>query len=109
MNIAVISGASSGMGREFVIQLDKQQDFDEIWVIARRKERLQELATLTKIVARYHEQDTWKTDLIFEEDSFDLLQNILEEAGQLETRAPYEELVNTDFAKEAAVEKTESK
>lgn len=60
-----------------------------------------DLETLTKIVARYHEQDTWKTDLIFEEDSFDLLQNILEEAGQLETRAPYEELVTTDFAKEA--------
>lgn len=52
MNIAVISGASSGMGREFVIQLDKQQDFDEIWVIARRKERLQELATLTKAKIR---------------------------------------------------------
>ena len=52
MNIAVISGASSGMGREFVVQLDKQQNFDEIWVIARRKERLQELATLTKAKIR---------------------------------------------------------
>ncbi len=61
-----------------------------------------DLETLTTIVARYHEQDTWKTDLIFEEDSFDLLQNILEEAGQLETRAPYEDLVTTDFAKKAA-------
>lgn len=61
-----------------------------------------DLETLTTIVARYHEQDTWKTDLVFEEDSFDLLQNILEEAGQLETRAPYEELVTTDFAKKAA-------
>lgn len=61
-----------------------------------------DLETLTTIVARYHEQDTWKTDLIFEEDSFDLLQNILEEAGQLEERAPYAELVTTDFAKTAA-------
>ena len=60
-----------------------------------------DLETLTTIVARYHEQDTWKTDLIFEEDSFDLLQNILEEAGQLEERAPYAELVTTDFAKTA--------
>lgn len=58
--------------------------------------------TLTKIVARYHEQDTWKTDLIFEQDSFDLLQNILEEAGQLESRAPYEKLVTTTFAQKAA-------
>ena len=61
-----------------------------------------DLETLTTIVSRYHEQDTWKTDLIFEEDSFDLLQNILEEADQLTERAPYEKLVNTDFAKKAA-------
>ena len=43
MKIAVITGASSGMGREFVIQLDRQQEFDEIWVIARRRDRLEEL------------------------------------------------------------------
>ena len=61
-----------------------------------------DLETLTTIVSRYHEQDTWKTDLIFEEDSFDLLQNILEEADQLTERAPYKKLVNTDFAKKAA-------
>jgi len=61
-----------------------------------------DLETLTTIVARYHEQDTWKSDLIFEEDSFDLLQNILEEAGQLKERTPYAELVTTDFAKKAA-------
>lgn len=61
-----------------------------------------DLKTLTTIVARYHEQDTWKTDLIFEKESFDLLQNILEEAGQLEERAPYDKLVTTDFAAKAA-------
>lgn len=44
MRIAVITGASSGMGREFVKQLDAQNTFDEIWVIARRKERLLSLA-----------------------------------------------------------------
>lgn len=43
MKIAVITGASSGMGREFVIQLDRQQSFDEIWVIARRRDRLEAL------------------------------------------------------------------
>lgn len=61
-----------------------------------------DLETLTTIVARYHEQNTWKTDLIFENESFDLLQNILEEAGQLEERAPYDKLVTTDFAVKAA-------
>ena len=57
--------------------------------------------TLTTIVARYHDQDTWKDNLIFEEDAFTLLQNILEEAGELPERVPYEQLVTTDFAKEA--------
>lgn len=40
MNIAIISGASSGMGKEFVIKADQRYNLDEIWVIARRKERL---------------------------------------------------------------------
>lgn len=43
MKIAVITGASSGMGREFVIQLDAQQQFDELWLIARRRDRLEAL------------------------------------------------------------------
>ena len=43
MKIAVITGASSGMGREFVVQLDREKQFDEIWVIARRTDRLQAL------------------------------------------------------------------
>ena len=43
MKIAVITGASSGMGRDFVRQLCAIHEYDEIWVIARRKERLEEL------------------------------------------------------------------
>ena len=57
--------------------------------------------TITAIVTRYYEQDTWKENLIFEEDAFTLLQNILEEAGELPARVSYEDLVTTDFAKEA--------
>lgn len=59
------------------------------------------VTTITAIVTRYYEQDTWKDNLVFEEDAFTLLQNILEEAGELPARVPYEDLVNTDFAKEA--------
>lgn len=58
--------------------------------------------TITAIVTRYYDQDTWKENLIFEEDAFTLLQNILEEAGELPARVPYDDLVTTDFAKEAA-------
>ena len=60
-----------------------------------------DLDTITAIVTRYYEQDTWKEDLIFEQDSFDLLQNILEEAGELPAWTPYEDLVNTEFAVQA--------
>ena len=52
MKIAVVTGASSGMGREFVKQLDAQQTFDEIWVIARRKDRLLTLAEEIKAPIR---------------------------------------------------------
>jgi hypothetical protein len=43
MKIAVVTGASSGIGREFVYAIDREEQLDEIWVIARRKDRLEEL------------------------------------------------------------------
>ena len=43
MNIIVITGASSGMGREFVFAMDREFAPDEIWVIARREDKLKEL------------------------------------------------------------------
>ena len=60
-----------------------------------------DLKTITAIVNRYYAQDTWKADLIFEKESFELLQDILESAGELDSRAPYEKLVTTEFAKKA--------
>ena len=44
MKIAIITGASSGIGREFALQIDKREKLDQIWLIARRREMLQELA-----------------------------------------------------------------
>ena len=63
-----------------------------------------DMETLTTIIERYYEQDTWKSDLIFEEESFNLLQDILETAGELENRVPYDELVTTEFAEKAIKE-----
>lgn len=60
-----------------------------------------DLETISTIINRYKEQDTWKADTIFEQDSFELLQNILEEAGQLNQRVPYDDLVTTDFSEKA--------
>lgn len=60
-----------------------------------------DIETLTIIVERYAAQNTWKDNLVFEEDSFLLLENILDEAGELETFAPYETLVDTSYAEKA--------
>lgn len=57
--------------------------------------------TIAAIVERYKSQDTWKNDTIFQEESFDLLQNILEEAGELNDRVPYDQLVTTEFSEKA--------
>lgn len=60
-----------------------------------------DIKTITTIITRYYEQDTWKDNLIFEEESFNLLQDILDDAGELTKRAPYEDLVTTEFAEKA--------
>ena len=60
-----------------------------------------DLTQITTIVKRYHDQDTWKENLIFEEDAFTLLQDILMEAGELDTFVPYEQLVVKNYAESA--------
>ncbi|NBH82223.1 ABC transporter substrate-binding protein [bacterium C-53] len=57
--------------------------------------------TLVTIINRYYEQDTWKSDLIFSKDSFELIQNILDSAGELPEHVPYEDLVTTQFAEKS--------
>ena len=61
-----------------------------------------DLDVITRIVRRYAEQDTWKTDLNFEKESFELLEDILEDSGELSERVSYEDLVTTKYAREAA-------
>ncbi|MCD8330616.1 MAG: ABC transporter substrate-binding protein [Lachnospiraceae bacterium] len=61
-----------------------------------------DIDSLTTIIERYSEQDTWKEDTVFTEESFLLLEDILREAGELESQVPYEDLVTTEYAKKAA-------
>ena len=72
MNIAIVTGASSGMGREFVLQLSDFVKVDEIWVIARRREALEalkaEVATPVRPIA---------LDLC-DAQSFDTVEKLLE-------------------------------
>lgn len=92
----------------FTNALQKGMDFvqahtpEEIAAVIEPQFKETDLDTITTIVSRYYEQDTWKDNLIFQEESFDLLQDILDEAGELSKRAPYADLVTTEFAEKAA-------
>lgn len=61
-------------------------------------------AILETVAKRYKDIDAWNKDPILKEASLDLLQQVMEEAEVLSKKAPYDKLVNTDFA-EKAIEK----
>lgn len=92
----------------FTNALQKGMDYvqshtpEEIATVIAPQFKETDLDTITTIITRYYDQDTWKADLIFEKESFELLQDILEKADELEKRAPYEDLVVTDYAENAA-------
>ncbi|MEA4972238.1 MAG: SDR family NAD(P)-dependent oxidoreductase [Candidatus Metalachnospira sp.] len=73
MNIAVITGASSGMGREFAVQLDALHKYDELWIIARRKEKLDELKGIVHATVRSIPLDLTK------EESYEEFKKLLKE------------------------------
>ena len=72
MKIAIVTGASSGMGREFVLQLGNYVQVDEIWVIARRQEALESLKAEVSTPIRAISLD------LLNPDSFASFQAILE-------------------------------
>ena len=94
--------------QKFTNALQKGMDFvqnhtpEEIAEIIEPQFPETDLDTITAIVKRYYDQDTWKENLVFGQDGFELLQDILEDAGELKERTSYAELVNTEFAKNAS-------
>ncbi|WP_432408522.1 hypothetical protein [Wukongibacter sp. M2B1] len=57
-----------------------------------------DLEVLVSLVARYKAQDTWKPDLILTEEGLNHMMDIIDQAIGLEKRAPYSEIVITEFA-----------
>lgn len=57
-----------------------------------------DLETLTLVAARYKEIDAWRPDPRFPREAFERLQDVIELAGELEKRAPYDKLVTNYFA-----------
>ena len=72
MKIAVVTGASSGMGRQFALQLSDYVKVDEIWVIARRTDALENLKEQISVPVRPISLDLCK------EESFDTYRQLLE-------------------------------
>ncbi len=67
MKIAVITGTSSGLGTEYAKAVDKMRnDIDEIWLLARREDKLLEVASLLKTKTRAIKCDITKDDCITE-------------------------------------------
>ena len=62
MKIAVVTGASSGMGREFARQIAGLGQVDELWVVARREERLKELQEKLHLPVRIFALDLTKKE-----------------------------------------------
>ncbi|MBQ9543693.1 MAG: SDR family NAD(P)-dependent oxidoreductase [Clostridia bacterium] len=74
-SIMIVTGASSGMGREFALRLSKEFGCREMWLIARNKDKLEELAASLPVPARVIPLDLGKSssfeelaDLIEKED-----------------------------------------
>ena len=92
MKIAVITGASSGMGREFVYAIDKEFDLDEIWVIARREEKLKELGEKCRAKVRPIALD------LADRESFAVYKDVLEaEKPEIHVMAVAPGWIKTEF------------
>jgi NitT/TauT family transport system substrate-binding protein len=61
-------------------------------------------AILERAVARYHRQGTWARDPLLRREGYDYLEEILLTGGLISRRARYEDLVDTEIARQAMVE-----
>lgn len=71
---------------------------EEIAKIIKSQFKETEDEKIVSIIKRYYDQGTWKDNTVFEEESFDLLQDILLEAGVIEGKVPYADLVTTEYS-----------
>ena len=60
-----------------------------------------DIETLTTALQSYKDIDAWKKDPIMKQESFDLLQTVMEEAGELTNKAPFDKVVNNSYAEKS--------
>ena len=73
---------------------------EEIAEVIKPQFKETDMKSLTTIVKRYLDQDTWKESTYFEESSYDLLIDILFDAGVIESKPPYEDIVTVKYSKQ---------
>lgn len=83
----------------------------QLWIQSRTPEEVakaikpsfpdEQESLLATVVKRYRDQDTWAKSPKFSQEAFNRLQDIMQEAGELSKRAPYDKLVTNKFAEEA--------
>jgi len=64
-----------------------------------------DFSVLVKVIKRYKTQNTWSPTPVLEKESFNRWQTIIQEAGELEEKVPYNQVVNTEFAEEVLKQK----
>lgn len=60
-----------------------------------------DIETLTTALQSYKDIDAWKKDPVMKQESFDLLQTVMEEAGELTNKAPFDKVINNSYAQKA--------
>ena len=60
-----------------------------------------DIELLEKVIQRYKDIDVWNETPVLESQSFELLQTVMQEAGELSQKAPYDKVVNNKYANEA--------
>jgi len=60
-----------------------------------------DIETLTTALQSYKDIDAWKKDPVMKQESYDLLQTVMEEAGELTSRAPFDKVINNSYAQKA--------
>ena len=60
-----------------------------------------DITLLSKVIQNYKDIDAWNDTPVLKEESFNLLQDVMTSAGELQKKAPYDKIVNNEYANEA--------
>ena len=60
-----------------------------------------EVDLLAEVLQSYKDINAWKTDPVMKEESYNLLQTVMETAGELTKKAPFDKVINNNYAQKA--------